>query len=272
MTAWSFPTLNALAFPGDPAGSWPDRPWPLPVVLDGAGAAGFELVELVDLDRASVGDARDEVGELLAARGLRCSEVGVLCVGADGAGALAVAADLAELGRASRASCCVAVLDTDVDTAVGVLAACAEPLHEAGLRLALEFVPYTPLRTIRDARAVCEKVGWDRCGVLVDSWMFFRSGASWADLAALDAGEVAAVQLCDAGPMVDDLVTESRHRRTPPGQGDYDLVRFLAELRSLPYRGPVSIELLSSELRRLPPAVQADIAMRSLRPFDEETS
>lgn len=272
---WSFPTLNTLAFQGSGASPVLRTLWSLKEVLDGMQAAGFRYV---GLDHVSVeafvrdGGSIGDLNRLLVERALACSDIGVLRIGVDAELTMQRACYLAELGQAIGARLCVTTFATDpTRAAVALLTACAERLHEAGIRIALEFAPYTSIRTIADARAVCQRVGWDRCGVLVDSWMFFRGKASWADLADLTADEVAAVQLSDASRIIGDLVFESRHLRVPPGEGAFDLARFVTELAVLPHLAPVSIEILSCELRHRSPAEQAAIAMRSVRRLEETT-
>ena len=137
-------------------------------------------------------------------------------------------------------------------------------LDEAGLRIALEFAPYGGLRTLSDAIDVCAAVGWERCGLLVDTWHFFRSGEPWQLLRSLDADQIALVHVNDAPAMERELVFESRFRRLPPGSGTFPLAAFADALAAVGYDGVVSIEVLSSALRRRPPADGARELLESL--------
>src|SRR5207248_6838059 len=78
---YSLPSLNWLRFASDRV---PVPEWPLEAMLDGAAAGGFTAV---GLDRHTVarhidaGGRVEGLGEQLKARGLRCTDVGVLPVG-----------------------------------------------------------------------------------------------------------------------------------------------------------------------------------------------
>jgi sugar phosphate isomerase/epimerase len=243
------PTLNWLDFDDACVRSVA----PLEDVLAAAAGAGFAHV---GLDDVSVGDREPEdVAALLAEHGLRCTEVGVLRIGA-----AADPARLAALAAAVGACTCIAAVSRHSTTAVSELRAAADTLHPLGIRIALEHAAYSGLRTVADAVDVCAAVGWDRCGLLVDSWHVFRAEADpWRTLAALDASQIELVHLNDgaAEPVGGDAAHESRFDRLPPGRGDLDLGRFLDLLDTIGYDGVVSLEVLSAELRRRTPLAAA---------------
>ncbi len=140
-------------------------------------------------------------------------------------------------------------------------------LADAGVRTALEFAPYGGLTTLADAVDVCAAVGWERCGLLLDSWHFFRSGEPWPMLRSLDADEIGLVHVNDAPEPEHDLIYESRFRRLPPGAGTFSLDDFVDALEAIGYDGVVSIEVLSEELRGRPPAAGAQELFDSLQHF-----
>jgi sugar phosphate isomerase/epimerase len=107
---------------------------------------------------------------------------------------------------------------------------------------------YTQVRTLAEARAVCEAVGYDRIGVLVDTWHLTRSGGSPADIADLAPSELACVQVADAAPRAGyDLPDESRRSRLLPGEGTVDFVAVAAALTTAGYDGPLGTEVLSRD-------------------------
>jgi sugar phosphate isomerase/epimerase len=246
---FSLPTINWLRFPDadDPAAV------PIPArrvseLLRAAASAGFRAVGVDALSAGTLGvDAGDHIGELLRQHRLVCTEVGVLAVrpGAD-----AGAAELAKLAVSTGARTCVTVADLQAGRdLVAALEACAEVLTDAGVRMALEFLPYGPLANLADAVAVCDAVGWERCGVLLDTWHFFNSGRPWELLRSLSGAQIALVQINDAPPPNGSpLRHESRFRRVPPGAGTFALVEFVATLESIGYDGVVSPEVLSRAL------------------------
>jgi sugar phosphate isomerase/epimerase len=255
----SLPAYNWLRYPED--GGEPEPAWPLDDFLAGAAAAGFAAVGL-DLFTLR-GRVPGDLGRLLAERGLACSDVGVLAVGVPDVRERAAA--LAELASAAGAPVCIAAVPAPVDDAQAV-AELSECAGIVGARLALEFASYGGLTELARAVSLCEAVGWDRCGVLVDSWHFFRTGAPWPALRALAGDRIALVHLNDgAAEPAADPVTESRHRRLPPGAGSFPLSAFLEALADTGYRGPLSAEVLSGELRGTPPAAGAATLLKALR-------
>jgi len=139
-------------------------------------------------------------------------------------------------------------------------------LAPVGVRLAFEFAAYDNVTTLAEAVRLCDDVGWERCGLLVDAWHIFRGGESLADLAALDGGRIALVHVDDgAAEPLRDTTYEGRFHRLLPGTGAFDLDGFFDALDAAGYDGPVSVEVLSDELRALPPAEAAALLRRSLR-------
>jgi sugar phosphate isomerase/epimerase len=258
---YSLPTLNWLdltAEDGVRAGPALDE------LLAAAAAAGFDAVGLdqVTVDaHLRAGGRLDELSSLLQAYGLHCTDVGVLTVaGPEPAGA----PELADLARAIDAPLCLTAWSV-ADGIEGLLAA-ANVMGAAGARLALEFVPYGGLPTLPQAIAACEAVGWDRCGLLVDTWHFFRSGAVWPQLRALEAGQIALVHVNDGPARAgDDLMYESRSRRLPVGAGTFAIPEFMAAIEAIGYDGVISAEVLSVPLRARPPADGARTLMDALR-------
>jgi sugar phosphate isomerase/epimerase len=256
--------VNWVRFPGgDEDVSEPSPAWPLEAVLDGAAAAGFAAVGLDHYTTAAHGRV-DDLGTLLSARGLRCTDVGVLPVGEDGV--LTAAEQLARTASMTGAKLCIAAFYGPAPNAVRDLRGAAEILADAGVRLALEFTAYGDLRSLSRASELCEAVGWDRCGLLVDTWHFFRGGAPWPLLRALRGDRIALVHVNDgASPSGLDPVFEGRFRRLPVGAGTFAIDEFAAVLEAIGYDGPISVEVLSTELRQLPPAEGARQLLESLR-------
>ena len=268
---YSLPTVNWLRFPspGDPSGAEPAPEWPLEAILDGAAAAGFTAV---GLDRHTVaayvaaGGSIDALGVELGERGLRCTDVGVFPLGTPGA--LRAAEQLARIASATGAGICIAAhyAPTSFEAAVRELRQGAEILAGAGATLALEFVVYGPLRTLAEAAQLCEAVGWDRCRLLVDTWHVFRGGEPLSQLRSLGGDRIGLVHVNDGAAVPDaDTVFEGRFGRLLPGRGAFQLAEFAAAVEAVGYRGVVGVEVLSNELRCLPPEEGARELMRSLR-------
>jgi sugar phosphate isomerase/epimerase len=235
--------------------------WPLDDVLAAAAAAGFRDVGLDDLTVARADP--EEVAALLRSHGLVCTDVGVLRVGAGEIGPQAE--ELAALASATGTGVCIAALSTRTpEEAIPDLCTAAAVLGDAGIRIALEFAPYSGLSTLSAAVEVCAAVGWERCGLLVDTWHFFRSDEPWGLLRSLDAKHIALVHVNDAPASERDLLYESRFRRLPVGSGTFAIAEFADTLAATGYDGVLSTEVLSSALRRRPPADGARELLESL--------
>jgi sugar phosphate isomerase/epimerase len=267
---WSLLAVTWVRWPGgDEDVTEPTPAWPLEAVLDAAAAAGFEAV---GLDHYTIGayvrdgGSVDDLGVLLRTRGLRCTDVGVLPIGRGSATAAATA--LAHTATIVGAPVCIAALYRDVaaEDAIRELHAAADVLDDAGVRIAFEFTAYGHRRSLRDAIELCSAVGWERCGLLVDSWHVFRGGEPLMLLRSLEADQIALVHVNDAAPHGGlDPVFEGRFRRALPGSGVFPLGAFAEGLAATGYRGTISVEVLSTELRRLPPHMGARQLLQSLR-------
>ena len=209
---------NWVRFPGgDEDVSEPTPAWPLEAVLDGVAAAGFAAAGLDHYTTAAHGRV-DDLGAMLVARGLRCTDVGVLPIGERGI--VEAAHRLAHTASATGATLCIAAFYAPAPDPVLDLRAAAEILADAGVRLALEFTAYGDLRSLSKASDLCAAVGWERCGLLVDTWHFFRGGEPWPLLCRLRGDQIALVHVNDGAPASDiDPVFEGRFRRLPPGAG-----------------------------------------------------
>lgn len=138
-----------------------------------------------------------------------------------------------------------------------------------GLRVMLEFITYTTIRTPVEALALIRESGSD-AGVLIDALQFFRSGSDPQALAGFDPSLFSYMQICDAPlqapPTIDDLRTEARTARLLPGEGGLPLDDLLDRL---PSDIVLSLEVPNARLTELPPAAHGRIAGAALRHFLE---
>jgi sugar phosphate isomerase/epimerase len=150
----------------------------------------------------------------------------------------------------------LALYDPPVTAEVGgpAFAELCDRAAEHDLRLQLEFVPGTGLHDLAAAWAVVEAADRPNGGVLLDTWHFFRSESSFELLEALPAEKVFGLQIEDApAAFPADPARESLHGRLLPGEGEFDLPRFMATVADkLPEL--VGPEVFSDELGELPAA------------------
>src|SRR5262249_43031356 len=84
-------------------------------------------------------------------------------------------------------------------------------------------------------------------GVLVDAWHYFRGAADPAQLRAVPAERIIAVQLDDAAAEpVGESYLDTLHRRLP-GKGVFDLVGLVRLLDDIGVQAPLSVEIISPE-------------------------
>lgn len=148
------------------------------------------------------------------------------------------------------------------------LEAACDAMHE-GPRLAIEYMPFTPLSRVSDTVALVTQVGCERAGVLIDIWHHERGPDSWADLAAVPAEAIAYVEFDDGLPLGADLAEDTMHRRTMPGQGEFDLHQFVDAIDATGFDGMVSVEVLSAEWRMESMDAFAAEAYRTSAPYWE---
>ena len=251
--------MATLCFNGFNRSGWFGVDPDLPAQIEGAARAGFTLF---GPDVFSVADAPDDVAALLATNGMRCYEIAALMVGSDAADADQQATTIAGLASVLHPEWILTnVVEPPDDEVVANVARCAAIIGEAGARLAIEYLPWTPVASARTALDVAARAGHDRVKVLLDSWHHFRGPDTWADLEAVPLEEIAYLQFDDALPMVtDDLMTETLSRRVFPGEGEFDLDGWCERVRAKGFDGVVSVEVLNAELRDLDPAVFAQRA------------
>lgn len=232
-------------------------------LVDVAAQAGFDAVglrvvkppgaaEIVDI----AGDAalRREFKERLASTGVQLLDIEAIWILPEtDVSSLRPALDAgAELGARNVLVC---GFDPERSRLAANLAMLCDEANDRGLRMMLEFLPYTHIRTLQDADEVLREIAPADAGILVDALHLSRSGGSPADLAGYDPALFSYYHLCDAPaavPEPGELRTEARGGRLYPGEGELWLAEFVAAF---------------------PPgaaaAIEAPSARHAARPFEE---
>jgi sugar phosphate isomerase/epimerase len=133
---------------------------------------------------------------------------------------------------------------------------------QAHIAVALEFLPYSAVRSLADCLRVIEASGAPNAGVLLDALHMDRSGITPDAIASIPAGRIAFAQLCDAkklsGPRSDaELLQEARTARLPAGEGELPLYGFLD---ALPPGLEIEYEVARSDLADATPLQKAQAA------------
>lgn len=225
----------------------------LPAQIDAAGAAGFRLFgpDTFSLD-AWVADGREvnELARMLDARGMRCWEIAALVLTSRDE-TLADAQHVAELAAVLRPEWILTNVRAPIDHELcETFAMVCDVLATVGARPAIEYLPFTPANSIATSKVLIDHVGTERAGILFDTWHHFRGPDTITELDAASVDLIAYVQFDDARPMIgDDLVAETIHRRTFPGEGEFDLVDYCDRIKAKGWDGVVSVEILDEGWR-----------------------
>jgi sugar phosphate isomerase/epimerase len=122
------------------------------------------------------------------------------------------------------------------------------------MRVGLEAVAFSGIPSVDVAWPIVQKAGRANAGLIADIAHHVRSGASEAVLASIPAERIYCVQLSD-GPRRPpaDLAREAMFERLPPGEGEWDVARYLQIFASKGVRCPVGPEHYNASFDARPP-------------------
>jgi sugar phosphate isomerase/epimerase len=245
---------------------------PLTERIDVAAAAGFAGLGLRPRDRQealAAGETDATLRARLAERGVEVVEIEVLRDwGVGEERAREFEESLYELVDALGGTYLIAVgeIDGDAATVARRFAAVCDRAAEHGLRVAIEFVPYTTIPDAGSAWEIVERADRPNGGLLVDPWHWFRGRPDRALLEPVPPERIFAVHFDDAeAEPLGSLVEDTRHHRRLPGEGAFDLGGFVQMLDAHGVRVPYSVEVLSDELHARPAADCARAAAETTR-------
>ncbi|BCL32306.1 sugar phosphate isomerase/epimerase family protein [Streptomyces aurantiacus] len=130
-----------------------------------------------------------------------------------------------------------------------------------GARLAIEFLPWSNLKTVHDGLRLVETAGHPAGGLIIDVWHTERAHTPPADLADVPASRIVGVELNDAdSDVIGTLFEDTVRRRRLCGEGSFDLTGIISALRTAGWSGPWGVEILSDTHRALPVREAAEAA------------
>lgn len=159
--------------------------------------------------------------------------------------------------------------DPDLERFTALFARYCAAAHAAGIRVALEFLPYSAVRDLDAALQVVTRSGAPNGGVLLDALHLDRSGAVPADIQRIPGSRITFAQLCDArhwhGPRTDALLLdEARTARLPAGTGELPLFEFLD---ALPPGLEIEYEVARADIADRSPLAKAQQAFADAQAF-----
>jgi sugar phosphate isomerase/epimerase len=228
-----------------------------------ASAAGFsgisveanEILGLFD----TVGERR--VREVLARAGVRADHVELVALPGPPAGTERDAAfdrciEVSVRLGARGVHAVPLVPDATVDQVTESFAALSARAAQRGVLCGLEFVPFlTCVPDLPCALRIIRDVDDPNAMLVVDSLHFFGGGAQWDVLEHLPTASIMTVQLNDGQHPTDPqrYLWFASAGRSIPGDGDFDLPRFMAAVDRARLPAPVTVEVLSDELDQQDP-------------------
>ncbi len=155
----------------------------------------------------------------------------------------------------------------DLDAAASGFAGLCDRAAAHGLLVGIEWMPFTNIATVADARRVVEAADRPNAGYCLDVWHHRRGGEPDDALEALDPARILLLQLNDgpAEAQEADLKADCLLHRRPPGEGDFGVAAFLADLRARGVDAPISLEVPSAALWAAPVAEAATRAATATR-------
>lgn len=140
----------------------------------------------------------------------------------------------------------------ELDHWAGELARLAAEARDAGTKIAVEFMPWSNIKTVHDGLRLVEAAAHPAAGLLIDIWHTERAHTPPAELAEIPLERIFGVELSDADTFpVGSLFDDTVNRRRLCGDGAFDLPGFISALRKAGWQGPWGVEILSQEHRHL---------------------
>jgi len=151
------------------------------------------------------------------------------------------------------------------DLAAEQLHVLAERAARRGLRVGYEALAWGRwVQRYGQAWAIVKRASHSHLGLILDSFHTSSLDDNPSGIAGIPGDRIAFVQMADAPRMTLDVIQWARHHRKLPGQGDFDLVSFLATVLLTGYAGTLSLEIFNDVFRSVPNRRTATDAMRSL--------
>lgn len=132
----------------------------------------------------------------------------------------------------------------------------AEVAADQGVRLGLEPVAFSPLRSLDETTELVHVVGADRLGLVLDTWHLWAGGESWERVAEVDPSMVVAAHIGDSAPRAGARWADD-DRRALPGDGIVPVREGINAIVATGFRGPWAVELISPRHREWEPGALA---------------
>lgn len=159
---------------------------------------------------------------------------------------------------------------SDVDVMADQLRQLGDLAAKYKVRVAYEALAWgAVIDDYREAARLVDMVNHPAIGNCIDSFHILSKGFDSDAIASIPGEKIFFVQMADAPRLNMDVLSWSRHYRVFPGEGQFDLARFMGHLAQTGYDGPISLEIFNDIFRQSDPFQTAEDAMRSLNWLQE---
>ena len=153
------------------------------------------------------------------------------------------------------------------------LARLADLAGEHGVKVAYEALAWGKyVNDYEHAHRLVGMVDHPNLGTCLDSFHILSRDWDTAPIEAFDPEKIFFVQVADAPKLSMDVLSWSRHYRVFPGEGQFELAKFLGHVVRAGYTGPVSLEVFNDVFRQSDVERTAVDAMRSLIWLEEQSA
>ncbi|MDQ4503600.1 TIM barrel protein [Sinomonas sp. ASV322] len=149
----------------------------------------------------------------------------------------------------------------------------AELAADHGVKVAYEALAWgTYVNDFEHAWRLVADADHPNLGTCLDTFHILSRGWDTEPIERIPGEKIFFVQVADAPKLSMDVLSWSRHYRVFPGEGQFDLPKFLGHVARTGYNGPVSLEVFNDTFRQSDVERTAVDAMRSLIWLEERTA
>ncbi len=149
----------------------------------------------------------------------------------------------------------------------------ADLAKDHGVKVAYEALAWGKyVNDYEHAYRLVDMVDHPNLGTCLDSFHILSRDWDSAPIEALNPEKVFFVQVADAPKLSMDVLSWSRHYRVFPGEGQFDLAKFMGHVVRAGYTGPISLEVFNDVFRQSDVERTAIDAMRSLIWLEEQSA
>lgn len=149
----------------------------------------------------------------------------------------------------------------------------AQLAGDHGVKVAYEALAWGKyVNDYEHAYRLVEMVDHPNLGTCLDSFHILSRDWETSHIEAFNPEKIFFVQVADAPKLSMDVLSWSRHYRVFPGEGQFELAKFMGHVVRAGYTGPVSLEVFNDVFRQSDVERTAVDAMRSLIWLEEQSA